>query len=317
MQVLLNELSLHGQFSSVCDFHNAVKAVMSVRDRMKQYGRELYCCRSLTEARVAHNFTFQQAIQQLALNERRVVMAWLTQYGPFWEDERQHEAGDYYLEHQNQIVTDKAIGEAAYQCVNGGDYHTLSFDPSSWRFSPIPVVWHREHGIIDIDVINHWNINSLQTVLQNASAPIQSWQQLASDMPIRCPNLTFSDDGFNTLYHYPFVHSAAQRIVELLVTLDKFKTCFDAQGQRTAEGHRLYQDHFAGKKAWFTDSSDKEKDEFETELTFDHPENISKSLFCTWHGKVKTPQIRIHFSWPIRADEPLYVPYIGPKITKK
>lgn len=316
MEVLLNELSLHGQFSNVCDFHNAVKTVMSVRGRMKQFGRELYCHRNLTQAQVTHNFTFQQAIQQLALNERRVVMIWLTQYGPFWEDERQHGAGDY-LEYQSQIVTDTAIGEAAYQCENGGDYHTLSIDPSNWKFSPIAVVWRREHDIVNIDVINHWNINSLQAVLQKASVPIQSWQQLASDMPIRCPNLTFSDDGFNTLYPRPFVHSAAQRIVELLVTLDKFKTCFDAQGQRTAEGHRLYQDHFTGEKAWFTDSSDEEKNEFETKLTFDYPENISKSLFCSWHGKVKTPQIRIHFSWPIRADEPLYVPYIGPKITKK
>jgi hypothetical protein len=316
MKVLLNELSLHGQFSSVCAFHNAIKTVMSVRSKMRQFGCELYCHRNLTQAQITHNYTFQQAIQQLALNERRVVMTWLTQYGPFWEDERQHEADDY-LEHQSKIVTDTAIGEAAYHCINGSDYHTLSFDPSVWQFSPITVVWHRKYDTIDIDVINHWNINSLQVVLQSVSALIESWQQLASDMPIRCPNLTFSDDSFNTLYSHPFVHSAAQRIVELLVTLDKFKTCFDVQGQRTEEGHRLYQDHFTGQKAWFTDSAVDEKIEFKTELTFDHPNDISESLFCTWHGKVKTPQIRIHFSWPVRANEPLYVPYIGPKITKK
>ena len=35
------------------------------------------------------------------------------------------------------------------------------------------------------------------------------------------------------------------------------------------------------------------------------------------HGKVKTPQIRIHFSWPITASTPLYVVYVGYKITKK
>lgn len=316
MEVLLNELSLHGQFSSVCDFHNAVKTVMLVRGRMQQFGRELYCHRNLTQAQVTHNFTFQKAIQQLALNERRVVMIWLTQYGPFWEDERQHDADDY-LEYQSQIVTDTALGEAAYHCTNGGNYHTLSFDPSSWQFSPIPVVWHREHDNIGIDVINHWHINSLQTVLQSSSSPIQSWQQLASDLPIRCPNLTFSDDSFNPLYPHPFVHSAAQRIVELLETLNRFKTCFDEKGQRTAEGDRLYQDHFAKKKGWFTDSSDDEKNEFKEKLTFKHPINSAETLFCTWHGKVKTPQIRIHFSWPIRANKPLCVPYIGSKITKR
>jgi hypothetical protein len=42
-----------------------------------------------------------------------------------------------------------------------------------------------------------------------------------------------------------------------------------------------------------------------------------EKIFCTWHGKVKTPQYRIHFSWPISAVAPLYVVYIGPKITKR
>jgi hypothetical protein len=32
---------------------------------------------------------------------------------------------------------------------------------------------------------------------------------------------------------------------------------------------------------------------------------------------LKTQQIRIHFSWPIRVDTPLYVVYVGPKITKR
>ncbi|NOS89787.1 MAG: hypothetical protein HOP34_14835 [Methylococcaceae bacterium] len=316
MKVLLNELSLHGQFSSVCAFHNAIKTVMTVRGKMRQFGCELYCHRNLTQAQVTHDSTFLQAIQLLALNERRAVMSWLTQYGPFWEDERQHEAGDY-LEHQSSIVTDTAIGEAAYHGINGGDYHTFSFDPSIWQFSPIHVIWHRENDTIHIDVINHWHIDSLQATLRSASPPIQTWQQLASDMPIRCPNLTFSDDSFNTLYSHPFLPGAAQRIVELLVTLDKFKTCFNAQGQRTEEGHRLYQSHFTGQKAWFSDSSDEEKIEFKAELTFNHQIDEPKSIFCSWHGKVKTPQIRIHFSWPVRTDEPVYVPYIGPKITKK
>ena len=51
-------------------------------------------------------------------------------------------------------------------------------------------------------------------------------------------------------------------------------------------------------------------------MTFKHPTDASKTLFCPWHGKVQTPQLRVHFSWPVRADEPLYIVYVGPKITK-
>lgn len=95
------------------------------------------------------------------------------------------------------------------------------------------------------------------------------------------------------------------------------KDCFDDRGKRTPEGHTLYQKHFTGDKAWFSDSSDTEKARFKNELIFKHPANPNEVLFCPWHGKVKTPQLRIHFSWPIREDQPLYIVYVGPKITKR
>jgi hypothetical protein len=315
MEVLLNDLSLHGQFASVHDFKNAFKSIMCIRNKMRQFGRELYCHRNLTQAQVTHDLTIQQAIQQFDPNERRAVMGWLTQHGPFWEDERVHDADDY-LEYQDQVVTDTALGEAASRCFRGSQYHTFSMTPSNWMFSPIPVVWQR-NNVVSIDVSNHWENNSLETALRAATPAIQSWEQLASVMPSRCANLIFTADSFEPLRGQPFVNGAAQRIVELLETLDKFKTCFDTQGQRTDEGQRLYQDHFTGKKAWFTDSSDSEKNEFKTELTFNHPTNNAETLFCTWHGKVKTPQFRIHFSWPISVDKPLYVVYIGSKLTKR
>jgi hypothetical protein len=79
----------------------------------------------------------------------------------------------------------------------------------------------------------------------------------------------------------------------------------------------LYAAHFVGEKAWLTDSSDAEKRQFRSELTFPNPEKSGQHLFCSWHGKVKTPQLRIHFSWPIAANTPLYIVYVGPKITKR
>ena len=133
----------------------------------------------------------------------------------------------------------------------------------------------------------------------------------------RCTNLTFSADCFEPLCSIPFVKCAAQSIVERLEMLAKIKNCFDAQGRRTTEGQRLYQEYFTGTKAWFTDSSDSEKNEFKAGLTFNHPDNDAENLFCTWHGKINSPKMRIHFSWPISTANPLYVVYIGPKITKK
>ena len=50
-------------------------------------------------------------------------------------------------------------------------------------------------------------------------------------------------------------------------------------------------------------------------MTFKDPEG--RELICFWHGKIKTPQYRIHFSYPIEKGAPLYIAYIGEKLTKK
>ena len=64
------------------------------------------------------------------------------------------------------------------------------------------------------------------------------------------------------------------------------------------------------------DPAEDEKVVFEEQLTFPHPERPRERLFCPWHGKVQTPQMRIHYSDPIAGDRALYVVYVGPKITK-
>ena len=87
--------------------------------------------------------------------------------------------------------------------------------------------------------------------------------------------------------------------------------------------NEIYQNYFTGKKegggrgSLFSDSSDSEKVEFKQKLTFVHPGKDKQTLFCSWHGKVQTPQLRIHFSSRILATEPLYIVYVGPKITKQ
>jgi len=174
-----------------------------------------------------------------------------------------------------------------------------------------------------VDVANHWDPAAIEAVLRAAAPPPASWKQLEILATERCAQITFAVDALAPLNGLPFVPGAAQRLVFILDTLDRFKSCFDADGQRTPEGHEIYQNFFTGKKgdggrgALFSDSSADEKNTFESKMTFTHPADAGKTLFCPWHGKVQTPPLRIHFSWPVRADEPLYVVYVGSKITKR
>ena len=101
----------------------------------------------------------------------------------------------------------------------------------------------------------------------------------------RCQGLEFSPDSFELLRGHLFAVGASRQALTLLDTLDRFKVCFDEQSQRTPEGHRLFQEHFTGNNARFSDSSDTEKNNFKAELTFSHPTMNGEFLFCSWHGK--------------------------------
>jgi hypothetical protein len=126
-----------------------------------------------------------------------------------------------------------------------------------------------------------------------------------------------ADYVIDPLARQPFVPGAARRFQELLSTLERLKGSFTEDGQLTTAGMLLFQNHFVGEKAWFTDSSDTENVDFRNEMTFPHPTVPLERIFCPWHGKVKIQQMRMHFSYPIKRAEPLYIVYIGPKITRR
>ena len=323
MDFLVNDLSFHGQFLDLTSFRGAIERLMAIRQIALRFGRALHCHRSIAQAQVTPTMRMPQMVQGLTLNERRALLQWLTQYGPFWEDARNHEPGDW-LEWNGNIVTDTAVGEAAWCCLHGIERALVSLMPSNWQFSPVPVewVWEAENRK-PVDVMNHWDPTAIEAVLQAAPVPVASWDQLQTLALARCTRLTFAGDAFAPLQGHPFVSGAAQRLLFVLDTLNRFRSCFDMDGQRTPEGHEMYRDYFTGRKgdggrgALFTDSSDEEKRQFETEMTFKPPLDASQTLFCPWHGKVQTPQLRVHFSWPVRADEPLYIVYVGPKITRR
>jgi hypothetical protein len=316
LELLVNDLSIDGQFPDIATFREAIERIMQMRKVAHRFGCELQCHRNVACAQVTRRLTMQQAINLFAWDQKQALMQWLTRHGPFWEDARVHSPDDY-LECNGDVVTDTAVGEAAISCFRGSDRHLASLIPSSWEYSPICVTWVPNSGpSLKVEVINHWNTNELELALRAAPAPVMSWEQLAGVAKTRCQRLTFATDSFEPLRGIPFVFGASRQLLTLLDTLDRFKGCVNEQGQRTQEGQRIYQDHFTGYKAWFSDSSDAEKINFKLDLTFHHPTISGAFLFCPWHGKVKTPQLRIHFSYPFSASQPLYVVYVGPKITK-
>ena len=290
---------------------------MTIRAVARQLGRDLQCHRNVAYAQVTPELTMQSAVQALSSAQRSAVLQWLTRVGPFWEDFRQHSDQDDLLECDGKVVTNTAVGEAAYCLAHGIDRSLVSLNPSCWLTSPLLVVWHEDRFERNIYVPNYWDPDNAREALKASPVTLESWRHLESIARMRCPGLAFAANSFAPLDGHPFGKGTAERLLVLLDVLQTFKNCFNDRGERTPEGHALYQKHFTGEKAWFSDSSDDEKSKFKSGLTFPHPTNSGEWFSCTWHGKVKSPQLRIHFSWPVRANEPLYIVYVGPKITKR
>lgn len=316
MELLFNELSIHGQFSDIATFDAALDNLMRLRQIAKKYDRELRCHRNCQSAVVINQTPLNKAIQQLDRSKKSAVMGWLGRTGPYWEDERQH-SDDEYLECQNEVVTNTAIGECAFLQFSNKQAQIVSMANSNWSNSPLNVTWHIDNAEIkSVNITNHISEITLEAQLQLAIPPLQSWEQLAKICATRFENLHFSEETFKPLRGRPFVAAAAKNFIDLLDVLSRFKACHQVGKGRTQTGNELYQDYFTGQSAWFTDSSDSEKADFKKEMAFPHPEAPGQVLFAPFHGKVKTPQMRVHFTWPINAEEKLYILYVGEKITK-
>ena len=312
MELLLNDLSVHGQFSSIPDFREAVHRIMRLRQAVSEQRRQLYVRRDILNRPAVAMESMQNALQRLSRDEKRAILGWIDKNGPFWVAAQNP---NLWLWHGDEIVTDTAVGEAAHYIMQGEDRWLVSFIPSDWGYSPVQVMMGSNADAIAGEVPNYWQYPELEAALQQAEPPIMSWEQLSMFARAKFQRLTFANDYSSNMEKHPFAPGAKERIISLLDVLNRLMGEVDSVGLRTSEGHRIYQDHFTGDRAWFSDSSDTEKNDFNRELTFRHPDETGRELFCPWHGKVNNPPFRIHFAWPERPGEALYVTYVGWKIT--
>ena len=138
----------------------------------------------------------QQAIQFMPMAKRQAWVRWLTIVGPYWEDDRLHEANDW-IEVNGQIVTDTAVGEAAICCLHGLVRELVSFTPSEWLFTSVNAAWVRDDSSRETVVVsNHWRIESVQASLAASPPVIGSWAALNALAVHTFTRLTFAEDAF-------------------------------------------------------------------------------------------------------------------------
>ena len=319
MDLLFNELSLHKQFSDLESFHQALARLMAMRSAAKRFGREVSCQGQVLDTYPIHGVGMRQAIMRLANRDQRsATLAWLNRTGPFWDAPRAHSPAEL-LECRGNVVTEFAVGEAAYRKLHSIDCGLISIRPSDWMYSPVVVAWIREAEDLEnleTEVENWSTPDELESALEEKMPPIRSWDDVKVVGATRFRRLVFADDCFEPLIGVPFAKSAANRFLVLLNILDRYARSLDRSGRRTPEAQQIYKDSFMGDNALFSDSSDREKREFRDRLFFRHPNRRRERLSCTWHGKVRHLTLRLHFSWPVEVGGPVYIVYAGPKLTQ-
>lgn len=260
----------------------------------------------------------QRAAGGLTREQRRSLLSWLTRGNHFWDAHRLHDESDW-LECRGEIVTDSAVGEAAFRTDFGDTCDLLSATPTSWNYSPVVVDWRdgsQESGNRRIAVENWWEADALAKRLQETAPPVGSWDQLHEVAVRRFPRLWFAEDCFEPLTGYPFAHSSCDRILDLFRILNEVCEEVDDCGEWTPRGRELIRKYFTGSGAWFSDSSFTERNRFKRQLTFSHPRAPERRLLYPWHGKERRMTLRVHFAWPVPAGRRIDVVYVGPKLTK-
>jgi hypothetical protein len=321
MRIFLNELSIDGGFPSREAVRATLMELVRTRNRSRQLEKSLYCSFSLPSRRGWAPETLQETLATFRRDEKAQILGWLSQRGPFLEQDRQAEENDFFS-FEGEDVTELGLGEAARRLLHGSEAAVYSLSEGSardFRRTPLPVI----HGLVEdpyqtLDVPNYWTIQELLQISESALPEPESWTELLDRADDQFDRLIIGSHCYAVLEGSPFNPSLARRIIALLKNLQALMKEMDEHGTLTAAGEELRQTHFIGERALFSDESACNKVYFKEDMTFDDPMNAGNRITCFWHGKINTPKFRIHFEWPVGSPKNgMKVVYIGPKISKK
>lgn len=220
---LLNDASLHGQFTSFADVIAPLKRVYEIRQELQKSGFKLgihsrVSARPATAEGDLRNALFRANRRDITA----LILTWFDRDGPFWDNSPRHNPNEYF-ECNDDLVTDSALAEAAVLILEEGkpEADTVSFRPSRFEQDPLSVLWRgRPDGDLSVLVRNHVSAETLPNRLQELERPVQSWIEMLQRLHQKCPNLLFSPHILGQL-GTSFEPHVAERCLVLLPLLDQ------------------------------------------------------------------------------------------------
>ena len=316
MRVFLNELALADTWNSTTSVHEPLTAILQARQKQPILRDALYCARGMGGVRTAAGAPLSLAARQLPRDTRIQFFEWVTRHGPFVEDDRQVIDEDlFYFE--DDEVTDLGLGEAARRIRAEQRAATLSpirTDQSRFADDPLSVVQgFPDEPVAQVAIPNFTESERLVEILRTLDPEPDNWHDFLDVCRHRFDSLHIGPHCDDTLAHFPYMPSAARRIVQLLNVLQRIRNEMDPSGRLSARGLEIRNTFFTGDRAWFSDESPGRKQR-PKKFTFPDPAG-GRDIVCFWHGKVSTAAIRMYFDWPVQRDASrIRVVYIGPHV---
>lgn len=316
MRVFLNELALADAWTSAASVERPLRAILQARLTQPVLRNALYCARATPGVETPAGVPLHLAAKQLPRDTRVQLYDWMSKHGPFIDDDRQDIDQDLFF-FEDDEVTELGLGEAARRIRAKSRAAVLS--PATGarsRFAPDPlavVQGFADEPVARVAVPNHTEPESVVAVLRTLDPGAANWEAFLADCRQRFHRLHIGPHCDDTIGHFPYMPAAARRIVQLLDVLQRIKAEMNDAGGLSPAGVALRNDHFTGDRAWFSDESERRKQQ-PGRFTFPDPAG-GPAIVCFWHGKVATADIRLYFDWPVEsASQRLRVTYIGPHL---
>lgn len=317
MRIFVNDISINNQFSNPTEFILNLKFLIDLKKRNGNFGDHFICSRGISERVVCNDKTLRQVVLENGNKDfTMAVLTWLDRSGPFLENDDE-DYGKLICEFNGVVLEDCVVENVATKVRRNENAKTYSFDKCqpTYSYTPFKIDYIDNDGAGSLYIENIWSEAQLNTLVSHWEKRPESWGELIEYVTGKCQNLIFSQEISGYLSPHPFSLTISERVIFLMGVLDDYVRSHDEKKLRTKKTHEIINNFFSGTKAPFTDESESNIRDFKKEMTFDV--NGSPAL-CSWHGKIKHQEFRIHFQYPFDSTmEKIFVAYIGPKITKK
>ena len=315
MEVYLNDLSIDGGFPTR---ESAVHALLNLFVQTRRLSLRAVVTRSIMARAATQYETLYDAIVTAPNTQRALLLSWLGKSGPFADDEHEQIPDDLWW-HGNDEVTDQGLGAAARRVRRheGADAYSFS-EGCGGQYNTTPLVVSQGlpgDSIWDALLPNHWTADQLAEAAERAVPEPGDWEEFVVECSRRFESLEIDLENFRSgLGKHPFNSNVVRRGFALLGVLNSVAQGIDDNGGLSAAALELITEHFQGGKPWFSDEEPEDKNVF----FFRESGKNAAPIFCSWHGKVKTPQFRLHFQWPVPSGQhKIKVLYFGEKLTKQ